>query len=483
MLVALLSFTSHAVLSVVCAATMLLALWQGVRHRRNQRLALAMFIFGCFGGAGVIFRFQELLDLSPALVIYFANSCYAIGIIALIDFLLEYVGVAVTLRRRMRAIGLLLVVVFSVLMWGGFAFTNAVKTEWITVSYEVTPIGALTILAALSYQLIGIVLIRRTHARHSRILWLVLAVLPLEALVSVIPGLQGLTWDSTALIFVVLVVSQLVIRDQILEPNLILNVQLARANAELTRSNKRKTEFLAVISHELRTPLGAIISYTEMMLLQAYGPLTERQMERLRQIEHKGHYLLDVIGNVLDLSKIEAGQLRLNIAPMALHERILPIAKALLPNAQKRGGITLVCAISPELPRVCADPAQFDKLMRSLIGSALAQLQFGTLTISAEQEKDTMAVTISHNGAGYAPSQIAHLFDPTHANLPNENTRLELAIAAQLVRLHGGTLTVSSDGVLGHGASFRFNLPIYRPAELLIPAPPAIEPIASAVVS
>lgn len=466
-MIAIISFSSHAILSVVCAATMLLALWQGIRHRRNQRLALAMFIIGCYGGAGVLFRFQDLLDLSPAVVIYLSNTCYAVGMIALFDFLLEYTGVPVRLRRGMRTIGIILAVVLSSLMWAGFAFTDTTKTSDNAVAYNITPFGLMIIAIALIYQIVGIDFIRHTNSRHSRTLWRILAILPIEALLSVLPGIQGFPSDGIVLILVILVVAQLVIRDQILEPNLILNVQLARANAELIRANKRKSEFLAVISHELRTPLGAVISYTEMMLLNAYGPLNERQTEQLNKIGESGHYLLGMIGNVLDLSKVEAGQMRLNILPISVQERVSAVLKTVIPNTKERGGITVFCDISPDLPPVDADPQQFDKIMRSLLASSLAQLKVGTLTVRAEKEAKTIKITVSHTGAGFTPEQLAHLFDPTHANLPNESTQLELAIAAQLVRLHGGVLRAESEGVLGRGASFRFSLPLHIAVDVL----------------
>jgi signal transduction histidine kinase len=291
--------------------------------------------------------------------------------------------------------------------------------------------------------------------------------------VSTLLGWQGLPSDSIVLIVVILVVAQLIIRDQILEPNLILNVQLARANAELIRANKRKSEFLAVISHELRTPLGAVISYTEMMLLNAYGPLNERQTEQLNKIGESGHYLLGMIGNVLDLSKVEAGQMRLNILPINAQERISAVLKTLLLNPKEQGGITIFCDIAPTLPPVSADPQQFDKIMRSLLLSSLAQLRVGTLTVRAEQENKAIKFTVSHTGTGFTPEQLAHLFDPTHANLPNESTQLELAIAAQLVHLHGGTLRAESDGILGQGVTFQFALPIH----------PIVEPMLQQIIS
>jgi uncharacterized membrane protein YhaH (DUF805 family) len=202
----------YAMLAVVCAAVMLLALWQGVAHRRNQRLALAMFVYACFGGASVLFRFQDVLNISPAFVIYLANSCYAIGTIALLDYTLEYTGVSARLRRGMRFLGLLLSAVILPVMWAGFAFTDIVKNESNAVNYNVTPMGIFSITVVVIFEIAAVIFIRRTKARHSQTLWATLALLPIEVFVGTFSPLQGLPTDGMAMLVVVLVVAQVVIK-------------------------------------------------------------------------------------------------------------------------------------------------------------------------------------------------------------------------------------------------------------------------------
>lgn len=456
----ILSLTAHATLAIVCAAILMLALWQGITHHSNRRLALAMFVAAAFGGAGVLTHFGDALSLSPSFVLFFSTSAYGISTLALFDFLTEFGNVPRSTRRVMRLFGVSMGFLLIPLIWSGVVFINPVKLPDATIKYDLTALGLVVVTIVAGYQLVGIGLIRANKTPENRTLWRTVLILPVAAAYSATFGIQGQTIDAISFLTVSLVVGRAVIRKQIFEPNVLYNRQLAEANEELIRVNKRKTEFLATISHELRTPLNSIINYTEMILMNAYGPLSEQQIDRLTKIDHSGRRVLSMVSDVLDLSKIEAGHLTLNIVPLNTAEQVQAVLHIVQPEADRRG-LRLDSQLLAELPAVYADQSRFAQILQNLLTNAIQHTYQGQVTLSVRPIDRLVLFSISDTGDGLTVEQMQTIFEPIQARIMTDRRPgLELAVTRHLVRLHGGQLWVESEGLPGKGATFSFTLPI-----------------------
>lgn len=241
---------------------------------------------------------------------------------------------------------------------------------------------------------------------------------------------------------------------------------LRRANDELRRANEAKSVFLARMSHELRTPLSAILISAEMLTTPAYGARTDEMLTQLGgRILQGGRHLLGLIDDLLDLTRIETGRLNISPVPMSAAGLIIELEGGLGPHARRK-------RVRLELPdgddvTLLADPLRIRQVFLNLIGNAIKFTDAGgSVWVGVSQRRGTATFTVTDTGPGIAPEDIARIFEPFEQATPSaEGAGLGLAIAKQIVQMHGGTIEVESS--LGTGTTFKVALPL---ASTAVPA-------------
>lgn len=240
-------------------------------------------------------------------------------------------------------------------------------------------------------------------------------------------------------------------------------VQLVKANEELTRSNQLQSEFLANMSHELRTPLTSIIAFTEIMLEQAEEEGNEVQVENLKDMQESGEKLLIMINDLLDMAKIEAGQMQVRLMSTDLTDVVISVEKTLIPLAKVKN-IEVVNNIDYQVPLVVADPDRLRQVFLNLVGNAIKFTpEGGTIYINAEVKGDDAIVAVEDTGVGIDEESLKIIFDKfrqvdSSSTRSHQGTGLGLTLAKNLVKLHGGKIWAESE--VGKGSTFKFTVKI-----------------------
>ncbi|HET9784953.1 MAG TPA: ATP-binding protein [Terriglobales bacterium] len=235
-----------------------------------------------------------------------------------------------------------------------------------------------------------------------------------------------------------------------------------RAELEMQeRSFQFKNDVLASVSHELRTPLSAILGFSDLLAQGAAGPLSQDQQDFARHIHSSGEHLLALINDILDLSRIEAGQLRLQPAAVGLAAAVEEAVEIVAAHAQGKGvKVRTECGAGV---KVWADPLRLRQIFCNLLGNAVKFTPAGgEIVVLAAVEGEKVRVTVRDNGIGIAPEHVDAIFDrfrqvDTTARQAGEGTGLGLAITRHLVTQHGGRIWVESRP--GAGSAFHFTLP------------------------
>ena len=261
---------------------------------------------------------------------------------------------------------------------------------------------------------------------------------------------------------------------------------LERANRDLRELDKLKSTFLANMSHELRTPMNAIIGYTDLLIDRVDGPINEEQEKSLKKVANNARHLLQLINDVLDVSKIESGRIELEPKELELKwliESVIPTFEPMI----KQKGLTFTINIDENLPPVYGDEDKAKQIFINLLSNAVKFTPRGGVTISAKPsergikpgESSIFAeICVEDTGIGIKEEDISRIFDKfTQVDLSTirqyEGTGLGLSIARGLVALHRGMIWVTSK--YGEGSKFCFTLPLKK--EILErPAEPVIEP-------
>ncbi len=240
-----------------------------------------------------------------------------------------------------------------------------------------------------------------------------------------------------------------------------MNDELGRLYAELEAASRHKSEFLANMSHELRTPLNAIIGFSQVLREQMFGELNEKQAEYLDDILSSGQHLLNLINDILDLSKVEAGR-------MELQPSVFPLADALAASMvmvrerATRQGVDLVTEIDPAVGLVEADERKIKQVLFNLLSNAVKFTpQGGRITLAARATDQAVEISVTDTGIGISPNDQAQIFDEFYQVGPGktqEGTGLGLALTRRLVELHHGELRVES--APGAGSTFTVVLPV-----------------------
>ena len=254
--------------------------------------------------------------------------------------------------------------------------------------------------------------------------------------------------------------------------------ELELKTRELEVASRHKSEFLASMSHELRTPLNAVIGFSDVLLDRMFGDLNERQDEYVRDIRNSGRHLLDLINEILDLSKVEAGQMELDMDGVSLPE-LLQHGVAMVRERASRHGISLRCEIEPGLGTAHGDELKLKQVVLNLLSNAVKFTpDGGSVTVTARRVADEALVSVSDTGIGIAESEQDRIFEAFQrggrdARTRAEGTGLGLTLSKRIVDLHGGRLWMESE--VGVGSTFSFAIPLLPDA-----APEPVEPVTAA---
>jgi signal transduction histidine kinase len=238
--------------------------------------------------------------------------------------------------------------------------------------------------------------------------------------------------------------------------------EIQAKSRELELANKHKSEFLANMSHELRTPLNAIIGFSEVLSEKMFGEVNDKQLEYLLDIHTSGHHLLSLINDILDLSKIEAGRMELDLATTNL-PMLLDNCTTLVRERANRQGLTLALEVEDGLGDWVADIRKLKQVVINLLSNAVKFTPAGgKVTLRAHRLENAVEIAVVDTGVGIAADQQALVFEEFRQAggdylRKSEGTGLGLSLAKRFVELHGGTMRVESE--LGHGSTFAFILP------------------------
>jgi PAS domain S-box-containing protein len=245
--------------------------------------------------------------------------------------------------------------------------------------------------------------------------------------------------------------------------------ELQQAKERAEAAGRAKSDFLASMSHELRTPLNGIIGFTEFMSDGKPGPLNPKQKEYLGDILTSGRHLLQLINDLLDLAKVEAGKMRLYPETFRISAAIAEVCAVMKPLAQPKN-ITISVAVTPPLDFVTVDEQKFKQVLYNLMSNAVKFTGSGGVIEIAAVIRDAshFEISVTDNGIGIRPEDIARLFTdfeqldsgvaPAHGG-----TGLGLALTRRLVELHGGSVRAESD--FGNGSRFIVLLPLFAVGE------------------
>jgi signal transduction histidine kinase len=243
--------------------------------------------------------------------------------------------------------------------------------------------------------------------------------------------------------------------------------ELQRVYRELETASRHKSDFLATMSHELRTPLNAIIGFSEVLREQMFGELNERQLAYVSDVHEAGKHLLSLINDVLDLAKIEAGKMELELSQVAIPD-VLRSAVSMHSGSASRGGIELELELEtdPKQITIAADERRVRQVVFNLLSNAVKFTPAGgRVDVSARLEDGRVEVAVADTGPGIDAADLEKIFEEFEQASDGrqaEGTGLGLPLSRKLVELHGGSLWAESTP--GRGSTFRFTLPIRQEA-------------------
>ncbi|HJZ79600.1 MAG TPA: ATP-binding protein [Pyrinomonadaceae bacterium] len=243
------------------------------------------------------------------------------------------------------------------------------------------------------------------------------------------------------------------------EKNLLGAVTLLEDITHLREIDRLKSEFIATASHELRTPLTSVQMGVHLLLEGAAGELNDKQTEVLGSCREDCDRLDKLMRDLLDLSKIEAGESQPELVPIKARALIIEEAETLRPQVEAKG-LSFGVNIPVDLPRIMADRSQVERVIANLVVNAIRYTRQGEIEISAEPRGHYVAVSVSDTGEGIPSEYLSHIFDK-FVQVPGAATGgagLGLAISRLIVEAHGGQISVQS--VMGHGSTFTFTLPV-----------------------
>ena len=243
--------------------------------------------------------------------------------------------------------------------------------------------------------------------------------------------------------------------------------EIEQKSREIEVASQHKSQFLANMSHELRTPMNSVLGFTEMLADGLYGELPERAMKALERVQSNGKHLLGLINDVLDLSKIEAGQLTLALEDYALGQ-VVQNVKSTAELLAKAKGIELTANVQDGIPIGRGDERRLTQVLLNLVGNAIKFTDKGSVAVTAHALDGSFVIAVKDTGPGIAPEDQRKIFEEFQ-QVDNSSTRqkggtgLGLAISKRIVEMHGGRIEVESVG--GEGSTFRIVIPVQAKEE------------------
>ena len=244
--------------------------------------------------------------------------------------------------------------------------------------------------------------------------------------------------------------------------------EIEEKGRELEIASKHKSQFLANMSHELRTPLNAILGYAELMLDSIYGEPSDKMRAVLERLERNGRHLLGLINDVLDLSKIEAGQLTLSLNDYSLGDMVHGVVSAVEPLAAEKR-LAFTAQVAPDLPTGRGDERRLSQVLLNLVGNAIKFTDKGEVAIRASVANGAFTIAVCDTGPGIAAADQAKIFEEfqqadSSITRKKGGTGLGLSIAKRIIEMHGGRIWVESEQ--GKGSTFSFTLPVRVEAQV-----------------
>jgi signal transduction histidine kinase/DNA-binding response OmpR family regulator len=235
--------------------------------------------------------------------------------------------------------------------------------------------------------------------------------------------------------------------------------ELQQKGSELEIASRHKSEFLASMSHELRTPLNAVIGFSEVLLERMFGDINERQEEYLHDILESGRHLLELLNDILDLSKVEAGRMELNPTEFLVREA-LEYGSLMVREGAVNRGLTINVDVDAEVATIVADELRFKQVVLNLLSNAVKFARQG-IYVKARLDSGMLVVSVSDDGPGVAAEDRTRIFESFQqggrGTSKEEGTGLGLSLSRKIVELHGGQISLESE--MGSGSTFSFSIP------------------------
>jgi signal transduction histidine kinase len=238
--------------------------------------------------------------------------------------------------------------------------------------------------------------------------------------------------------------------------------EIAQKSRELEIASQHKSQFVANMSHELRTPLAAMLGYAELLRDGMFGELSEKSIRIIERVQANGKHLLGLINTVLDISKIESGQFKLNLGEYSLDSMVetVRVATESLASAKK---LSFRTDVANGLPYGFGDEQRLTQVLLNLVGNAIKFTDKGEVAIEATAENGSFTVAVRDTGPGIALADQAKIFEEfqqadNSATKRKGGTGLGLSIAKRIIGMHGGRIWVESD--VGKGSTFAFTIPV-----------------------
>ncbi len=447
----------HSINAVISTALLMLVLWQAPRLRSNQIFALMMLCLSAYSLLNIFGRFLQPLELEPKPVYELTIIFYILFVTLLFFFAADFAELRGRAARGVKILdvvanALSILAIFSNLVFAG---VYPLPDNSGGFSYRAGPLFAPVIIAHLLYLFLIILVLYRAKEPLARLLWPAVALILGGTVSLTLRPFLPLPLNAVLLAIASLWMGYIILRHQLFNP-------LARLNRELAEANRLKSQFLANMSHELRTPLNSIIGYTNLIAEGLYGPVTERQHDRLIRVIHNGQHLLGLINDILDLSKIEAGQMVLNTTRLDTPELLESVLATMEPLAQDKD-LTIRRDFAGA-PPIMADETRIRQIFVNLLANAIKFTSEGTITIHAggTSADGVVHFQVSDTGIGIPEDKLDVVFEEFRqvdesATRQYQGTGLGLAITRRLVEMHGGQITVESE--VGAGTTFHLTLP------------------------